>query len=554
MNNKLIIKLILLTGFSGLVSTLYGQQKGEVQDQEFIIRKDRVLTIPKQPRNFERIPVLPTPKSNSNFSYEAKPFSLNLPPLEIQPEAAQKQFPRSREELFPGFARFGYGNYTSPLVELRYNNWEEVDYNFGVKLKHQGFYTGPVEGSNSAENHTQFGLDGTLFRDYFQIYGGVDYERSKYNFYGYDPNNSALENFIPSQNIFNTFKLNAGIQNVEKMSELNYVANLSVRVFTDNFEVSENELGFRANSDFWFNDELKTVINLNLSLTKPTDVFYSDINRNYFKINPFVEYRNEGLRLHAGANFIMENDISDSEDSNIHIFPSLSASYMIQDEFGIYTGFEGDVIRKTYYDFVMENPFLGPSERLLNTIQNFQAEAGITGTVNSELTYKAGVKVGKFQNMHFFANSQADSLRFNLVYDSNTRVINYVANLTWQYEKLYRLMATVNYYQYSLGTIALAYQRPEWEFALNNSFTPTKRWLIQANLNLMGGIVGYNFQSDVGRELPAIIDLQLKADYQITERISAFVIGNNLLNRDNQRFLNYPVRGVQGILGATFKF
>jgi len=46
----------------------------------------------------------------------------------------------------------------------------------------------------------------------------------------------------------------------------------------------------------------------------------------------------------------------------------------------------------------------------------------------------------------------------------------------------------------------------------------------------------------------------LKADYQITERISAFVIGNNLLNRNNQRFLNYPVRGIQGIVGATIKF
>jgi hypothetical protein len=70
----------------------------------------------------------------------------------------------------------------------------------------------------------------------------------------------------------------------------------------------------------------------------------------------------------------------------------------------------------------------------------------------------------------------------------------------------------------------------------------------------MGGMQGFNFQSDIGETLPAIIDLQVKADYQITERVSAFVIGNNLLNRNNQRFLNYPVRGIQGILGATFKF
>jgi hypothetical protein len=70
----------------------------------------------------------------------------------------------------------------------------------------------------------------------------------------------------------------------------------------------------------------------------------------------------------------------------------------------------------------------------------------------------------------------------------------------------------------------------------------------------MGGIVGFNQQSDQTQILPAILDIQLKADYQITERISAFAIGNNLLNRNNQRFLNYPVRGIQGIVGATIKF
>ncbi len=554
MNNKLIVKLILLIGFSGNMVPLHAQQRGEVQDQEFVIRKDRVLTLPKQPRNFERIPVLPTPKSSSNFSYEVKPFSLNLPPLEIKPEAAQKQFPRSREELYPGFARVGYGNYTSPLLELRYNNWEQVDYNFGVKLKHQGFYTGPVDGSNSAENHTEFGLDGILFRDFFQVNGGVEYQRDKYNFYGYDPENLFLQDYIPSENIFNTFRLNAGIENIEKMSDINYKGQLTIRGFRDNFEARENELALNGNADFWFNDELKTVVNLNLSITKPTDVFYSDINRNYFKINPFVEYRNEGLMVHAGANMILENDVSNLGKSNFHIFPSLSASYMIQDEFGIYAGFEGDVIRKTYLDFVRENPFLGPSERLLNTIQNYQASAGVKGTINTELSYRAGVKVGKFQNMHFFANSESDSLKFALLYDSDTRLINYEASLNWQFEKTYRLLASVNYYQYSLGTIALPYQRPEWELTLNNNFTPTEKWLLQANVNLMGGIQGYNFQSDIAETLPAIIDLQVKADYQITDRISGFVIGNNLLNRNNQRFLNYPVRGIQGIVGATVKF
>jgi outer membrane receptor for ferric coprogen and ferric-rhodotorulic acid len=133
-------------------------------------------------------------------------------------------------------------------------------------------------------------------------------------------------------------------------------------------------------------------------------------------------------------------------------------------------------------------------------------------------------------------------------------VINYVAEIDWEYMGWYKLLASANYYQYNTGTLAAAFQRPEWVLAINNNFTPADKWLIQVNANLMGGIQGYYLSTESVRVLPAILDLQMKVDYQITDRISAFAIGNNLLNRTNQRFMNYPVRGIQGIVGATMRF
>jgi hypothetical protein len=546
-----LVAIIIVAMLSGRA---VAQQKGEVKDQEFIIRKDRVLTLPNQPRQFERIPVLPVPKSSSSFNYEVKPFFLNLAPVELKSEAAQKQFPKTNDEIYSGFARLGYGNYGSPLIEGRFNSWEEEEYNFGVKLKHESFAFGPVRGRDSGEAITGIGVDGTWFQDFFQLYGGLDFDHHRFNFYGFDPFNPVLEDFITTQNILKTFRLNAGIQNLEKNNGLNYDLGLAIRRFNDNFAATENEILVRGTTDYWFDDYLKADLRLDLSLTNPTDVFYRNINRNYFRISPGLTYHKEGLRIKAGANMIFENDVTTNKRSDFHVFPNIQAHYMISDEFGIYAGFEGDVIRKTYYDFVMENQFLGPSERLLNTIQNFQASAGVKGTINGEINYKAGVNVGKFSNMHFFGNSAADSLRFNLLFDTETRVINYSAQMDWEHKGWYKLLAKANYYQYNTGTLAAAFQRPEWEFALNNNFTPAEKWLIQANANFLGGIQGFNLGSDAITMLPVIIDLQLKVDYQITDRISAFAIGNNLLNRTNQRFLNYPVRGIQGIVGATMRF
>jgi hypothetical protein len=554
---KGIAQIALIGIFSGLSWMSFGQQAGEVKDQEFVIRKDRVLTLPKQARKFERIPVLPSPKSSSNFTYTVQPYFLSLTPEVIKPEVAQKQWPRNQEVLYPGFARIGYGNYASPIIEGRYNYWEEEDYNFGVKLKHEGFYKGPIDGSNSGENFTNLKADGSLYRDFIQFFGGLEYDRHEFKFYGYDPENPFLEDYIPSQNVLNTYRLKAGLQDIDKMDFLNYEAYITVRGFNDQYLASESEIGIKALSDFRFDDALKTSVNMELSLTNPKDQFYADINRNYFKVNPYVSYLKKGILVKAGINLIFENDVALNKKSDFYIFPQLDAHYMLTDEFGIYAGFEGDVQRKTYLDFVNENPFLGPSESLLNTVQNYIGKAGIKGTINDEFTYEAGISMGKFTNMYFFTNNPADTLRFNIVYDDDTRVMNYSAKVAWQYEGFYRLIGKANYYYYNTSNLEGAFHRPEWEVSLNNNFAFSDKWLVQLNANLMGGIQTFvDFGPDESnlKELPAILDLQLKADYQITERVSAFAVGNNLLNRQNQRFLNYPVRGIQGILGVTVRF
>jgi hypothetical protein len=554
------IQKAFIFGIAGLVLLLvnpdlvFAQEKGEVKDQEFIIRKDRVLTLPVQPRRFERTPTLPSAKSNSSFKYDVKPYFLSLPPIVIKAEAAQKNFPKTAEEQYRGFARVGYGNYGSPLLEGRYNIWEDENYDFGAKFRHQSFAKGPVRGNQSSESFTDFGLDGTYFMDVFQVFGGIKYDRHEFNFYGFDPSNLNLADYVPSQNILNTFRLYGGIQDIDKMEGVNYGLKLDIRAFNDNFQAAENEVSIDANSSYWYNDNLQGSIDFDLSLTSPKDELYGDINRNYFKIKPNIGYQDETLKIFAGANIIFENDVTLNKKSDFHIFPAVGGEYMLSKEIGVYGSFEGDVLRKTYYDFVLENQFLGPSTQLLNTIQNFKTGAGIKGTVLGGLTYEAGFNVGKYRNMHFFANGATDSLRFNLLFDENTRVLNYTVKVGWEHEGWYKMTATADYYHYTLSTLGAAYQRPEWELKIHNQFTPAEKWLIYLNADLMGGIVGFNQQSDLTQILPAILDIQLKADYQITERISAFAIGNNLLNRNNQRFLNYPVRGIQGIVGATIKF
>lgn len=535
--------------------TPQGQERGEIKDAEFLIRKDRILTLPKQPRVFEKTPVLPSTQSKGDFTYEVKNFFLDLKPVVTDTQPFQRSFQSRRNPLFHSYAKLGYGNYQSPLAELYVNSIESDFLNYGFSLRHRGYYQGPVDGSNSAEDHTHVRLDGSYFLEDIEFFGKLGYDRDKYHFYGYTPLPGIEIRPEDISQVLHTLYGHAGFRRIDREAIFNYEASLSLRLFNDNYLAREHELGVKANLDIRSdNGSLRGGVQSQAFVSSPSDATYSDINRNYVKVHPFVEYRQEQFHVRAGANVVLENDFVPNKNSNFHIFPSLTASYSLSESFGIYAGYEGDVIRKTYYDFVMENPFLGPSDQLRNTIQDFQVDAGVQGAINDEISYKAGIKFGEFTNMHFFGNHAGDSSKFVLAYDGVTQLLNYHASLGWKYENWYKLQASANYYHYQLSDLESPWHRPEWEIGLDNSFMPDDRWLITANANLLGGIQAINYQSDQRTTLPAIIDLSARADYSITPRFSVFVEGNNLLNQKYERYWNYRVRGIQGIGGLSFKF
>lgn len=530
-----------------------GRERGEVTDAEFIIRKDRVLTLPKQPRIFEKTPTLPNTQSKESYSYEVKNFFLDLKPIVTDMQPFQRGFASKRGELFHSYAKVGYGNYQSPLAELYVNNVESDFLNYGFFAKHQGFYTGPVDGKNSAEDHTNIRLDVGFFQKDIEFFGKLGYDRDKYHFYGYTPELEVNPDDISQ--LFNTIYGNVGLRSIDRGKMIFYEASLGLRLFNDNYLAREHETGLKGKVVIKANDDrLRGGVAVDAHISSPSDSTYPSTNRNYGKVFPYVQYANEQFDLKAGANIIFENDEIVGENANIHIFPSLSAAYHLSESFGIYAEYEGDVIRKTYYDFVMENPFLGPSGELRNTIQKFQVDAGVKGAINDELTYKTGIKYGNYENMHFYANHVNDSSRFQLIYDGDTKVLNYHFSLGWKYEDWYKLQASANYFHYELSDISSPWHKPEWEIGLNNYFMPGEQWFIAANANLLGGIQAFNLQSSESSTLKPIIDLSVKADYAVTSRFSVFVEGNNLLNQKNERYWNYRARGIQGIAGLTFKF
>ncbi len=566
---RIAITFLLVGGCLGSLSTTLAQdsQRGAVQDQEFVIRKDRVLTLPTQPRLFERLPVLPQPKGMTDFTYSITPYFLSIPALKLQPTPVQMDYRKPKLDLYPGFIRAGFGNFTSPLFEARYMSTSADPLNFALKVKHQSFGKGPVKiyDENSPESHTMVGGDLSYFLNKAEVFGGLSWGQDKYSFYGEDPNFKIPDNVdflgpIIDNTIQTNIQFSAGIRDIQKVGPFGYEAKLLLRTFADSYLAKENELGFQSLGKFNISKALSGKLGLNYFYTTAEDLNY-DLTRTFFAIRPEISYNYVAFRFTAGLNVISENDVIPDKESDFRIFPVLRTSYQFAEEFGFYGEFSGDVQRNTYFSFVKENPFLGPSTQLLNTVNTYKIAGGIEGQFQKAFHYWAGVDVSQFSNLHFFANSVADSARFELVYDEKTTVVNLHGELGVKFSNIYSLGSRLDLYQYDLSTQSEAWHRPVWTLSINNQVKPLEKLLIQANLNFMGGVKARDSeQIDVNPpviksiELKTIADLQLKVDFKITDRISIFAEGNNLANGKNMRWLNYPVRGVQLIGGASFKF
>ena len=543
-------------------------QKGGVQDQVFIIQKDREIRLPKQIRSFEKMPALPQPKTLGSLTFPVLPFFLSVPASKIQAEPATKDWKVPKLDLYPGSVRLGYGNFLSPLIEGRYLSTQSADWQYATKFYHQSFGKGPVRWmeEESKESHTELAGDVSYFMEDSELYSSLELKRDAYTYYGRDPEFVIPPNvdfrtpyFDPNKQLYGNLKL--GIRDLDKIGRIGYEGEVVLGGFRDSYAVREQELGFEGKGSFRPSKEGLATLGLSYFTTATEDLRY-DLNRDYFSLRPEGHYKFGDFHFSAGVVLVSDTDSVAESKPGIRLFPVLKSTYQVSEKLQVNAAISGDVQRNTYSSFVQENPFLGPSDQLLNTVTSFEFEAGVEGLASDKLVYRAGLAVRRQSNLHFFVNSFADTARFELVYDQQATVLQFNSALEFKLSELYSLQTGVDLFHYSLTTQQVAWHRPTWILSMNQQFTPGKKIRLQANFNLMGGLKARGFEPQEIISTPKfqevtinpILDLQLKIDYAINSRLSIFAEGNNLLNRNNTRWMNYPVRGIQGVGGLSFKF
>ena len=547
-----------------------------------------VITIvrPYTPTISDAFKVKETPVLNDSVTLQKKkvayqifsvPVASTFTPAKGKAETVEKAAP---VKLYDNYATLGFGNYTSILGEL-YSNFQisRTDA-IGFFFKHnssQGgiddvlldnkYYTTQLDGNyTSRQRDVSYRADAGVKHQIFNWYGLND------TYASVDP--SFISNLDATQTYFSGYAGGSIAINESVFEKIS----ANVRVLTDAF--GSSEFNITAAPEFSF-----PLTTFTLAVDGEVDYLSGSFEKQYLGVapvnhnillagvSPSLVYVNNDLTVSLGVGVYTALELDDSE-SDLYIFPNINASYRLVDELLIaYGGVDGGLTQNSYYDFKEVNPFVSPTLAVMPTSQLYNGFGGLKGKLTNSVGYNIRASYGKEENKALFqsnpdlGNGTADleayeyGNSFGVVYDDvNTLAI--FGELKVQASEQFSLGINAEYFNYSTDMQSQAWNLPELKATLFSDFSITEKIYGGVSLFYVGERTDLFQRSNLPFEpllfteetLDAYLDANVHVGYKVNERLSIFAKGSNLLSDSYEKWLNFPVQGIQGLLGATYKF
>lgn len=583
MTNKIQYKIALLFLFAGL-QTGFAQKKDENIGTEVVnVVKPYTPTI-SDAFKVKETPTLEdednTKKEVIKYNIFSFPVASTFTPAKGRAAAVDKT---KQEKLYKNYATLGVGNYSTLNAELFVTeNLNRNEY-VGGMLRHLSSQGG-IDDILLDDKFYNTSLDLTYGNQQKDFSWNVDagYQHQVYNWYGLrndfandlaDPQDRQdLINSIDPQQTYQNIYVGGRFSAKESIFK---EASLKFNHFSDAFGSSENrfyvkpEIGFevsgrKINAGF-------IIDYLGGSFEK--DYFgLTDINYGYTNIGvqPSFVYQQDDLTINLGAGLFYSMD-NENSDNKFFVYPQITATYRIVGDVMIaYAGAEGSLKQNSYRDFVQENFFVSPTLGIAPTDQKYDIYVGLKGKIANNVGFnirgsyknedqKAMFLNNPYNNENANQEGYAFGNSFNVVYD-NVKTISFFGELKADLSKNVSFGVSGTFNSYKTDDQAEAWNLPELQIAANLDFNITEKWYAGTSLFFVGERKDvFSYTSLLRNELETVtldsyFDLNAHVGYKYNDRLTAFLKGNNLTSQDYQKWLNYPVQGIQVMLGASYKF
>ncbi|MDR2811019.1 MAG: TonB-dependent receptor [Tannerellaceae bacterium] len=488
-----------------------------------------------------------------------------------------------------GYFRAGFMYPVAPEADLYLHSQLSRESAVSIYLKHRSFWgksplydqapVTPLPIANeilSEHETTQAGV--ALQHIYKQVAISVksEYKHRSLLYYGQDTlllredpghaESSFVRNFM--RQTFNIFKNDARIytrNNSDKTfsfdlgAQFDYIresahryGNRPIRQYTVGMD---GFLNLKMNAYHAFNVQL-------FSQAYNRDNLTRQLSSGLFNAAPSYVFQNSVVKAAAG---VKAEGIYDGHGLNYNFYPSLFFHYITYNGLAIpYLEVSGGTTLNPYDKITAENPYVLPGLDVSNTRTRIEGEAGVKGKFSTIFAYCLKVSYAMIDSMYFFVNSTepinegagntgASILsNFDVEYDNISRITTSL-ELSAKY-KNFDAMFFFNYNHYKLDTLENAWHKPNIEVGLQacykwGSFIFTLNTFFRGKTPVL---LPAFYGADTA--IKAYMNLGLTAEYRITEKISVFLQGNNLLHQHYQDYYLYYHPGVTVGGGLTVSF
>ena len=512
-----------------------------------------------------------TKKKEVKYNIFSIPVASTFTPAKGKAASVDKE---KQVKLYDNYASVGVGTYTSILGDVYLNHalsrTESVGGNFNFNASKGG-----IEGLLLDDDFIKTSLDvnySSNLRDLsWNVDGGFQYQ--KYNWYGLPQLffDSSTANMLDVDHSF--FGAHFGGE-IDFNDALFNSVNAKFRRFGDDQKSGENRFVFNTEFDIPIQGEkINTEFTLDYIGGSFDRNYYYDEELKYGNINvgvkPSYQIKQDDLTVNLGVNLVYLND-TEANKNKFYIYPNFKASYRLVDEILIaYGTIEGGLKQNSYYDFANENPYVSPTLLIVPTDQQYNASLGLKGKLSNSMSYDI--------NGHYFADRNRALFKSNsvlggatedyqygnsygIVYD-NLKTYSIAGELNVDVNRNFKLSIKAEYFGYSTEFEDEPWNLPDIKGNLFLDYQIDEHWFAGAGLFYVGERKDQFYEegtllptNPITITLDSYFDVNAHLGYKINDQFSVFAKANNMVNKKYERWLNYPVQGIQFLAGLTYQF
>ncbi len=519
---------------------------------------------------------VPTVTFKDDFTGQELPTTITLQP--IKPALIKEEI---RNTSWNNVLRLGAGSQLSPYAEFFHSSGVESSYRFNVHLYHYSSFANIKDYLPAPYSNTSAEVDFEKYFDYHILGFKAEYKLDANRYYGHETSGDTAA-FVKSDNRFKQQYQEASFavdyaSTYRNFDKLHHRIQASAYYIRDLRNTSEFFAGFHFDVHKAF--EVYNVFNhQQLGITGKYALYQEHTNKgqnrdNYIAGMPYFDAKYGIVSFRAGVNvqWLMSYQVK------LHFYPYLDAKFnLIPQRFTVLGGIKGGLKKNSLESLSGENPFISSYNNEYRWQNNkLEFYGGLKGSIAGKLDFELRAGYQTFQDMAFFDYpmfSSPDSLllagpnplgylnAFNAKYASGN-LMAFSGGITYVNSSTVKIWLLGNYNRYHMDGNFYPLYKPLKEIRfgfsvrMSGKFRPWveayymgNRWASYQLTSSGTGFSSYYYQ------LPSYYDLNFGSDYQITHQVSAFLKITNLLNNKYLQFNDYPVKGLEIMVGAGFRF